>query len=105
MRRQPQANRLRYLQSDDLSIIKSSDRLVFYLSGWARITNHYQEKSLFGLFFAFAAACAEEKEWVGLMSLDGQLLNTNDSDLAGVMIAKGLKQYVEQGVKLQDPLE
>lgn len=39
------------------------------------------------------------------MSLDGQLLNTNDSDLAGVMVAKGIKQYVEQGVKLQDPLE
>jgi hypothetical protein len=39
------------------------------------------------------------------MGLDGQLLNTNDSDLAEVMVAKGIKQYVEQGVKLQDPLE
>ena len=96
---------MRCLQSDDLSIIKSSDRSAFYLSGWACITNHYQEKFLCGLFFAFAAGCVEDKKWAGLMSLDGQLLNTNDSDLAGVMVAKGIKQYVEQGVKLQSPRE
>ncbi len=85
---------------------KSADRLAFYLSGWACITNHNQEKFFYLVYFcAFAAGCVEDKEWVGLMSLDGQLLNTNDSDLAGVMVAKGLKQYVEQGVILQDPLE
>lgn len=93
-------------RSPDNLRLKRTDRLPFYLSGWACLTNDKQQAFFYLAYYCAAeAGCVEDKEWARLMSLDGQILNVQASDLEGVMRANGLERYVQNGVELLDPLE
>jgi hypothetical protein len=93
-------------QSPDKLRLKKTNRLPFYLSGWACLTNDKQQAFFYLAYYCAAdAGCIEDKEWARLMSLDGQILNAQISELEAVMRANGLERYVQNGVELLDPLE
>ncbi|MEY4589405.1 MAG: hypothetical protein RL497_1481 [Pseudomonadota bacterium] len=93
-------------QSPDRLRLKKTDRLPFYLSGWACLTNDKQQAFFYLAYYCAAeAGCADNKEWGRLMSLDGRILNVQANELEAVMRTNGLERYVQNGVELLDPLE